>query len=249
MAVTTPSRSLVSDLLDFVRREGYGPGDRLPPIRQLSHTLGVGRNAVRDGLLEAQTLGFVKIEPRLGVFVKDAGRADGLAPALEKVLTQEEQNLFHLVDARLLVEVELAGGAARTRRPEDLLPLRQALEAVLTCQGDQLDFIKADEAFHLAIARLPDNRVLFAFLQTLWRMLQPAKLNLLLSAKNRELTDREHRGLFQSIVDGDEDRARTLMRAHIGQGRALLLEHARTLPGAGPKAQEPGARSRKESRR
>src|SRR5262245_29374791 len=106
-----------------MRREGYEAGDRLPPIRELSTTLGFGRNAIRDGLLEAQTMGIVKIEPRLGVFVKDVdpvSHADGPAQALERVLTREEQNLFHLVDARLLVEVELAGEAARTRRPEDL---------------------------------------------------------------------------------------------------------------------------------
>jgi GntR family transcriptional repressor for pyruvate dehydrogenase complex len=249
--VPTPSSDLVSDLMDFMRRKGYGPGDRLPPIRELSATLGFGRNAIRDGLLEAQTRGFVKIEPRLGVFVQavdPASRTDGLAPALEKVLTQEEQNLFHLVDARLLVEVELAGEAARTRRPEDLLPLRQALQAVLESRGDRLAFIKTDEAFHLAIARIPGNRVLLAFLQSVWRMLQPAKQNLLLSAENRGRTDREHQELFQSIVAGDAERARAVMHSHIGQGRSLLLEYARTLPRltepgeAGAEARPHGAR-------
>src|SRR5438309_1186836 len=80
--------------------------------------------------------------------------AGGLGPALERVLGQEEQNLFHLVDARLVVEAELTAQAAQTRRPEDLLPLRQALTAVLAAHGDRLAFIRADEAFHLAIARV-----------------------------------------------------------------------------------------------
>jgi GntR family transcriptional repressor for pyruvate dehydrogenase complex len=244
--VITPSKNLVNDLMDFVRREGYGSGDRLPPIRQLSERLGFGRNAIRDGLLEAQTMGFVKIEPRLGVFVQNldpVGRGDGLASTLEKVLTQDEQNLFHLVDARLLVEVELAGEGARTRRPEDLLPLRQALEAALECRGDRLAFIQTDEAFHLAIARCAGNRVLLLFLQTLWRLLRPAKLNLLLTAESRSRTDREHQELFQSIVDGDADKARSVMRVHIGQGRSLLLERVRTLPRAGAEPRRTKARS------
>jgi GntR family transcriptional repressor for pyruvate dehydrogenase complex len=237
VALTTPSKSPVSDLLDFVHREGYGPGDRLPPIRRLSAALGLGRNVVRDALLEAQTLGFVRIEPRLGVFLLDlapGNRVNGLGPALERALTQEEQNLFHLVDARLVVEVELAGAAAQTRRPEDLLPLRQALEAVLGNRGDRLDFIKTDEAFHLTIARIAGNRILLAFLQTLWRMLQPAKLTLLLSAEDRGCSDREHQELFQNIVHGDADKARATMRAHIGRGRSLLMEFVRTLPCVGP---------------
>lgn len=236
MNLATPDNDVVNDLMELIRREGYRPGDRLPSIRQLSTTLGLGRNAIRDGLLEAQTMGFVKVEPRLGVFVQHLDpthRADGLAQALETSLSREEQNLFHLVDARLLVEVELAGTAARTRRPEDLLPLRQALEAVLASREDRLAFIQCDEAFHLAMARIAGNRVLFLFLQTLWRMIRPAKLNLLLSAENRGCTDREHQELFQSIVDGDGDRASAVMRAHIGKGRSLLLDYVRTLPRAG----------------
>ena len=233
MALTTPSQSVVSDLLDFVRREGYGPGDRLPPIRRLSVALGLGRNAVRDALLEAQTRGFVRIEPRLGVFLQELDTTDGagaLGPVLERALGQEEQNLFHLVDARLVVEAELAAAAARTRRPEDLFPLRQALEAVLAARGDRLAFIRADEAFHLAIARVAGNRVLSAFLQTLWRMIAPIKLNVLLSSEDRQVTDGEHRQLFQSIVAGDADEARTAMCAHIGKGRDLLMDYVRTLP-------------------
>lgn len=127
------------------------------------------------------------------------------------------------------------------------MPLRQALEAVLESRGDRPAFIKADEAFHLAIARIAGNRVLLVFLQTLWRMLRPAKLNLLLSAEDRgctDLGDREHQELFQSIVGGDVDKARAAMRAHVGKGRSLLLEYVRTLPGAGPEPGETRARPR-----
>jgi DNA-binding FadR family transcriptional regulator len=248
MTLTTSSKSLVSALLDFVAHEGYGPGERLPPIRQLSVALGQGRNAVRDALLEAQTLGFVRIEPRLGVFLADlnpAQSAGELGPMLERALGQENQNLFHLVDARLVVETELAADAARTRRPEDLLPLRQALETALATRGDRLAFIRADEGFHLAIARIAGNRVLFAFLQTLWRQIAPMKLNVLLSSEDRQVADQEHRDLFQTIVAGAADQARTAMRAHIGRGRDLLTEYVHTLP---PADAEPGRSQKSDGR-
>jgi DNA-binding FadR family transcriptional regulator len=146
------------------------------------------------------------------------------------------------------VEVELAAEAARTRRPEDLLPLRQALEAVLGTGGDRLAFIRADEAFHLTIARIAANRVLLVFLQTLWRMIAPAKVNLLLSTASRQVSDREHQELFQSIVAGDADRARTAMRTHIGRGRDLLLDYAHTLPQAEAQSGEREAPSRSQTR-
>jgi GntR family transcriptional repressor for pyruvate dehydrogenase complex len=236
VAAIASSKNVAGKLIDYVRREGYAPGTRLPPIRQLAATLGVGRNVVRDALLEAQTLGLVRIEPRLGVFVQAVAVVNGegsIEAALDKALGQEEQNLFHLVEARLVVEAELAGQAAARRRPEDLLPLRQTLADVLDTRGDRLAFIRADEAFHLAIAQIAANRVLLVFLQTLWRLISPAKSNLPLSSESRQVSDREHQELFQNIVAGDADAARTIMRDHIGRGRELLLDYARTVPGPG----------------
>ena len=236
MSMATSSGKLVSDLMDLVRREGHGRGDRLPSIRKLAATLGHGRNAIRDGLLEAQTKGFVKIEPRLGVFVQDltpSNNSDGLALTLAQSLAADAQNLFHLVDARLLVEVELVGEAARNRRPEELLPLRHALESVLAIREDRLAMIEADEAFHLGIARLAGNGVLLTFLRTLLGLLRPAKQNVMLSSGDRGQTDREHLELFRCLLDGDAERARIVMREHVAKGRSLLLEHLNTMPGIG----------------
>jgi len=222
--------------MDLVRREGHVRGDRLPSIRNLSARLGLGRNAVRDGLLEAQSKGFVKIEPRLGVFVQDlapGSQSDGQSTALDQSLATEAQNLFHVIDSRLLVEVELIGEAARLRRAEDLLPLRRALEAVLANYENRLSFIEADEAFHVGIARLAGNSVLLGFLKSLLEMLRPAKMGLWLSSHDRGQTDLEHVELFRALLAGDSERARTVMRAHISKGRVLLLAHLNTMPGAG----------------
>jgi GntR family transcriptional regulator, transcriptional repressor for pyruvate dehydrogenase complex len=232
VVATLSPANLVDELTAYIRQEGFRPGERLPPIRRLSKVLKAGRNLVRDGLLEAQTLGLVKIEPRKGVFVAGDRQEEGVCRMLERVLTRDEPNLFHLVDARLVVEAELAAEAARTRRPEDLLPLRQALEKVLGAGDDRESYIEADEAFHLAISRIAGNRVLSAFLELVWRLIRPAKANLALSPQNRRLSDTEHQELFRSIVAGDAAAARAKMDEHIRQGRALLLDYACSLPQA-----------------
>jgi len=234
VSVAISSGKLVSDLMDLVRREGHERGDRLPSIRKLSAKMGLGRNAIRDGLLEAQSKGFVKIEPRQGVYVQDlapGSKSDGLEQTLAQSLAAEAQNLFHLIDARMLVEVELVGEAARNRRPEELLPLRQALESVLAIREDRLALIAADEAYHLGIARLAGNGVLLTFLRTLLGLLRPAKQSLMLSSGDRGQTDREHVELFRCLLAGDAERAQTVMREHIAKGRSLLLEHLNTMPG------------------
>lgn len=233
MNASVASNSVIEQLVAFIRNERYESGDRLPSIRRLSQVLKAGRNVVRDGLVEAQSLGLVKIEPRQGVFVQGqdlSGPATRIGRVLERTLQNEEQNLFHLIDARLTVETQVAAEAARTRRPEDLLPLRQALEAVIAAGDDRVAYIEADQQFHLTISRIAGNRVLSTFLEIVWGLIGPAKSNVLLSSPSRQLSDREHREIFECIVHGDGEGARTKMDAHIRRGRELLVEYACTAP-------------------
>lgn len=234
MPVPAVKRDVVGELMDFVRRRGFARGDRLPSIRDVAAALDAGRNAVRDAMVRAQAIGLVRIEPRLGIFVHNLD-ADLPVGELDQVLTQppgkEEHNVFHLLDARLLVEVELVGKAAQAGRPEELLPLRQRLETLLGCRHDRLAFVEADESFHMGIARVAANPVLLAFLRTLLGLLRPIKLSLLLSAEDRDQTDREHREIFQCLLAGDAAGAQEIMRTHLALGRALLLQHLQTPPG------------------
>lgn len=233
MSLSDTGRDVASDLVDYIRRQGYVRGDRLPSIRQLSGALGVGRNALRDGVLQAQAKGLVRIEPRLGVFVQNPNAvpvADGLAESLEHALARETHNIFHLLDARLLVELELVGKAARAGYSEELLPLRQALEAVLADCEDRTAFVEADEAYHLEIARLAGNPVLLVFLRTLLERLRPMKAGVLLSPEDRQRSDREHIEIYRGILEGKPEEAQSVIREHVARGRTLLLQHLRTMP-------------------
>ena len=59
----------------FIAANELGPGDRLPPIRELAVKFGVKPGAVRDGLLTAQASGLVKVLPRVGAIVQPDGEA------------------------------------------------------------------------------------------------------------------------------------------------------------------------------
>src|SRR5436309_15079033 len=102
------SDDVVSKLLDYIQREGLAAGDRLPSIRQLATMTGVRSNVVRDALLQAQALGLVKVHPRSGAFVHSPGfspAGNALQERLAASLTQGDYNLFHVMDARRLIEV------------------------------------------------------------------------------------------------------------------------------------------------
>lgn len=127
------SAHVLNSIWSVVQERGLKVGDQLPSIRELSDRLEVKRTTVRDALLKAESLGIVKVMPRAGAFLQTAVPNSSEMPldstlphAFHQALHRDEHNLFHLLDSRRLIEVELAGRAAEHRRLEDLLPVRRA---------------------------------------------------------------------------------------------------------------------------
>jgi GntR family transcriptional repressor for pyruvate dehydrogenase complex len=222
---SSSSAPALDAIYDLVRRRKLRVGDQLPSIRELADQLDLKRTVVRDALLKAESLGFVRVLPRAGAFLQclppatTAGQgSDNLVEqSIEQMLTTDDHNLFHLLDARRLVEVELAGRAAQQRRLEDLLPVRRALEAILQlpAEASRGDYVERDIRFHVEIARLAGNQVLFAVQRSLMELLRPHLNDVREDLQRRETTDRSHLAIYEALVAGDAPRARQEMCDHL----------------------------------
>jgi GntR family transcriptional repressor for pyruvate dehydrogenase complex len=224
--------AVVRLLLDHIQAAGLHVGDRLPSIRELAAQLQVGTNVVRYGMVQAQAMGLVRIHPRSGAFLQSLDFAP-LVNALENTLTaalaQKDHNLFHLIDVRELLEVEAAGLAARRRRLEDLLPLKQCLEE-MKHQRERLPYVEADVRFHLGIAGIAANPVLTTMLRSLLGLLRPCFLSVLLKGRVKVKSEATHRQIYRAIFDGDADAAQATMRGHLALARDILLEEIGSPP-------------------
>src|SRR5262249_2081178 len=109
-----------------------------------------------------------------------------------------------------------AGRAAERRRMEDLLAVRRVLDEMLRLPENAFaEHVDHDIAFHVEIARLAGNSVLFVVQRTLMELLRPALGEAVQRAPNRELADRSHAAIYAALVAGDPDRARAEMRHHV----------------------------------
>ena len=153
-------------------------GDQLPGVRELAEQLRAKPSVVRDALLQAQAKGAVRIVPRVGAFLamspaetrQVVGEDDAAAGSAASVLLgRQSHNILHVLDARRLIEVELIGRSARQRRMEDLLPARDALEAMLALppSAPRTEYIALDFRFHAELTRPSGNNVLVMLQQTL----------------------------------------------------------------------------------
>lgn len=225
IGVRTPSRDMTRRLIDYIRTEGLAVGDRLPSIRTLATSFEVSPNIIRDALVQAQTLGLVKIHPRSGAFVQSVSYAplvDALASTFDTALMQVDHNLFHVLDARRCLEVELAGQAAARRRLEDLLPVRQALDAMRQSKA-RSECVEHDIRFHLGIAQIAGNPVLVTILRSLLDLLRPYLNAVPWTPEARSRSDRAHVDIYQALLDGDVERARACLGDHVSYARESLL--------------------------
>jgi GntR family transcriptional repressor for pyruvate dehydrogenase complex len=225
----------------LARERGLGAGDRLPAIREMADRLGVKPSAVRDALLKAESTGLVEIRPRAGAFLRPgappAGAAEGPLPlplpeVFRASLGRGEHNVLHLLDARRLVETELVGRAAERRRLEDLFPARRALDAVLALppEATRAEHVGLDIRFHVELARLAGNSALLAVQTTLLELLRPYLVGVPRDLQRRELADRSHIAIYESLVAGDADRARAEMGGHLSLAYDGLLRDLQAPP-------------------
>jgi GntR family transcriptional repressor for pyruvate dehydrogenase complex len=127
-----------------------------------------------------------------------------------------------LMDARLIVEPELAARAAARATPEEVAALRQSLTRMEGSQNDHAGLIEADLQFHRAIFQMAQNRVcslLFSIVHELLHGLMEITSQMV----DLDHTVRLHRRIFAAIRKGDPDDARARMFAHLTDAKELLI--------------------------
>ena len=188
----------------------------MPSERNLRPSLASGRSTVREALNGLALLGVVEIRHGQGVFVTgtidpDAG-PDTLKAALERGVTHD------FIEARLLVEVEIARLAAMRRTPEDIRRIEAAIkEQERRLAGDVRKLLKVAANFNVLLADAAHNEVLLAIIQPFVALMIERGSKVYKLDGFREWDIAEHQGLFEAVRDQDSELAAERMRTHILQ--------------------------------
>ena len=186
----------------------------MPSERELTRELGVGRSTVREALNGIAMLGIVEIRHGQGVFVTGEAPPDGEPSAITAALERGVTNEF--IEARLIVEVEVARLAARRRTDEDLARLEAALvEQEARLRGDVDALVNVAATFNVLLAEAAHNEVLRAMIQSFVALMVERGPRVYQIEGFGEWDLQEHRGLYTAVRDHDAERAAKLMREHI----------------------------------
>lgn len=155
-------RQIADQITALIDSGEYGEGKRLPSERELAGQLRVSRPSVREALIALEVGGKVEVRVGAGIFVAIRQPATTTDPAAEG------QGPFELLQARALIEGEIAAEAARRARGDDLDTVRAAVDEMRRRQQQGLNADESDRNFHIAVAKSAHNSVLVTVVQDAW---------------------------------------------------------------------------------
>ncbi len=157
-----------SQLREAIVSGRYSVGDRLPPERDIAENFSVSRSVVREALIMLELEKLVEVRKGSGVYVVNVPTMSLNGESATSI--DSGYGPFELLQARQLLESEVAAFAAMQATKADIIKMRNAIEqgkAALTAGAiDE----SADELFHCLLAQSTQNSVLANMVAQTWQV-------------------------------------------------------------------------------
>jgi GntR family transcriptional repressor for pyruvate dehydrogenase complex len=207
----TTLEETVERLGTAIRLGLLGPGDRLPPERDLADQLGIARSTLRQALTSLTESGhLIALRGRGGgTFVSDA---PPLAEASRADL--EAGHWREVLDYRIAVEVGTVVLATERAEPADLARLRAHIETM----RDPADFAvyrRADVFFHLGLAETARSARLLAAMTEVQGQMGELIGHIAHPAPVLARSNEQHAEIVDALQRGDGHTAAQIVREHL----------------------------------
>ena len=206
-------RQISNILIRYIREGHFAPGQLLPGERDLAKQLGVSRSSVREALIALEINGWVEIRTGHGVFVSQR------LPDASEVPSDESVGVACLMEAREVVEGEIAALAARNGTDEQLADIARLVDVMESEVADRAAFHDHDRQFHQLIGAMTGNPVFVEITDLLWKKRQSLHYAAFEKQFSGETVARsmcaDHRAILGALQGRNAEAAKSAMQAHI----------------------------------
>ncbi|MCI5660792.1 MAG: FCD domain-containing protein [Clostridia bacterium] len=199
--------------MEMIRSEEYPAGARLPSEQQLAQRFEVSRNTVRGAIRSLSIFGLLRSINGSGTFVSERANVILEAQALASIMAHPDA-LLELVQARCVLEPQLAAMAARAASREEIDRLFEIVERMRGVE-DHTAQINIGFSFHLELARMAHNRVLLGFYTSSAKQLRDMRLLGFPVPHDYARSTEDHLRIAEAIASRDPDLSQFQLRHHI----------------------------------
>jgi DNA-binding FadR family transcriptional regulator len=215
------SEQVAVEIQHHIQEEGLGPGDFLGREEDLAGEFGVSRPTLREALKLLASGNLIRASkgPGGGIFVArtaEQGISRSLSDAIAMTLETGAVTLDELLEARILLEVPLAGLAAYQPDEGIVDRLREMVEREATAEPEDTEtHARTDMEIHRTLAAAAGNRMVQALTDWIFEVLQPSLIEILQPAVVQSAIAEQHQALLAAVEKGDPARAERAMKDHL----------------------------------
>jgi len=205
-----------SDILRYILAHNLQPGDRLPPLTELSASVGVSVGKLREQLEVARSLGVVTVRPGAGIQVNPFNFAGTIQPGLLYAVARSDHNFEAYKALRNSVAAAFWVEATSRLTPDDITALRDLVAAAWDkLNSPKIDIPHAEHcAFHLAIFRRLDNPFVVGIEEAYWQAYEAVELNRYTDYTYLTRVWEHHERMVNHIANGEFEAARDVFVEH-----------------------------------
>jgi DNA-binding FadR family transcriptional regulator len=216
MAFVMLQNNTNSDFLRYIIEHHVSPGDRLPPLTEISTELGVSVGKLREQLEIARALGFVSVRPRLGMQRESFNFAPAVQTSVLFGIGTEEAQFSQYSQLRQAIETSFWIEAVSQLTIEDKEILQKiVVRAWAKLRGRPIHIPESEHRLlHLTIFKRLDNPFVLGILEAYWNAYQASELTRFMGYQYWIDVWEYHEQIVAALCANDFE-----------QGRQLLVEH------------------------
>jgi GntR family transcriptional regulator, transcriptional repressor for pyruvate dehydrogenase complex len=202
---------IVEQLVAYISDKNLSEGDRLPAERDLAAKLGVSRASVSQALVALEVQGVLSVRHGDGAILVRRPTEERAIRALR----EHADRIPDIIEARVALEVNLAGLAAARRTDAEMAAIDAAI-ATMEAEVEAGDRgVLGDEMFHEAITTAAHSSLLAKLMHEISGLIRETRIESL-SQQNRPRASLEgHRRIADAVRKQDADEASRAMADHI----------------------------------
>ena len=200
-------KPLYVEVAELIRQRIYSrelePGSWIDEMK-MAEAFGISRTPLREALKVLAAEGLVTMKVRRGAYVTEVSEKD----------LRDVYHLLSLLESDAAATVAEQATAAQL---EQLQRLHQELEAAV---ADADQFFRVNEAFHMQLLALCDNRFLSQVVGGLRKVMKLNRHQSLFKRGRIEDSLQEHAAIVQALTQRNPAAARQAMHTHFANGLA-----------------------------
>jgi GntR family transcriptional repressor for pyruvate dehydrogenase complex len=197
-------------------------GSRIPSERDISETLGIGRNSTREALSILRGMGLIESVHGSGNYIsRDSGRT--IWEILSVMLSLGSITLRDIIEcrrvlAKAVIDLIFQGGLT----PAEKSHLERILSDMETASEEEL--ILLDQEYHLALIRATKNPLFITMIEAVSEICNET-MSKVLTDSTQETKDKFlflHRNIYSSIVQNEKETCLKHLSTHYDLAESYL---------------------------